>query len=98
MIGTSCPPPPPFPKRGELKPNLELRIIGAARGVSAKFAGGVGCPPRPCRAGKPELTEALWSRATTATGIPEGFRSARPGRVTPKALEREPLGQAHCPY
>ena len=39
-----------------------------------------GDPPRLRREGKLELTTAPWSQ-TTATGIPEGFRSPKPGRV-----------------
>ncbi len=57
------------------------------KGVSADFAVGAGSPPRRCLDGKPELTEALWLRATAAEGIPEGFHQARPGRVAPGGAE-----------
>ena len=48
---------------------------------------GAGRPPRVCGTGRPELTTLLWSM-TTGTGIPEGFRSANPGRAAPEARER----------
>jgi len=62
----------------------------------SNIAEGVGHPPRRCGEGKLELTEALRSlpvadkqrgHRTAAERIPENFRSAEPGRVTPKGTE-----------
>ena len=55
--------------------------------LMADFAEGAGHPPRLFQEGKPELTKATWSATTMAAGIPEGFRSAKPGGVAPRGAE-----------
>ncbi len=60
------------------------RRAGAGVMLASDIAEGVGYPPRLCREGKPELTTAPRSDTTAATGIPEGFRLAESGRVTPR--------------
>src|SRR2546428_13230573 len=61
--------------------------VGGGDKPGADFTGGAGNPPRLCREGKLELTEAQRLRATAAEGIPEGFRPAEPERVAPRGAE-----------
>jgi hypothetical protein len=66
---------------------LTENFVGGPAGQARPLPRGARRPPSGSRAGTPELITLLWS-TTTGTGIPEGFRPARPGRAAPEARKR----------